>query len=60
MEYISEKVEVDANGNMNPLVQDFLEVFEKFAVPEQMFLEATKVCFFFLSLFIYASNSYRS
>lgn len=47
VEYISEKVEVDANGNMNPLVQDYLEVFEKFAIPEQMFLEATKARFFF-------------
>lgn len=60
VEYVSEQVGVDANGIMNALVQEFQEVFEKFVGPEQMFLEATKVCIFFLSLMIHASNSYGS
>lgn len=44
MEYISDKPRLeDENGHMNPLIQDFLRVFEKFAAAEEMFPISIKV-----------------
>ena len=60
VEYVSEKVEVDANGNMNPFVQDFLEIFEKFSIPEHMFVKTTKVRIFFPHFSSMSQNSFSS
>lgn len=56
MEYVSEKPDFgDANGFMNPLMQDFQRIFEKFAPPELLLLESTKVPILFLEMFVCAS-----
>lgn len=48
VEYISAKPAFeDADGNMDPAIQDFLRVFEKFSIPEEMFQETIKVRTFF-------------
>lgn len=48
VEYVSDKPALeDADGNIDPAIQDFLRVFEKFAIPEEMFLETTKVSIHF-------------
>ena len=44
VEYVSEKPAFeDANGNLNPLMQDLMRVFDKFTAAEDMFPIATKV-----------------
>lgn len=46
VEYVSEKPAFeDANGNLNPLMQDLMRVFDKFTAAEDMFPIATKVLF---------------
>ncbi len=38
VEYVMEKPDFeDEGGHMNPLIHDFLRIFEKFAVAEEMF-----------------------
>lgn len=55
MEYVSEKPDFgDANGFMDPLMQDFQRIFEKFAPPETLLLESSKVLILFLEVFLHA------
>jgi hypothetical protein len=38
VEYVMEKLDFeDEGGHMNPLIHDFLRIFEKFAVAEEVF-----------------------
>lgn len=44
IEYVSEKPDfADSNGHLNPLIEDFVRVFEKFTNAEELFPVARKV-----------------
>lgn len=44
IEYVSEKPEfADSNGHLDPLIEDFVRVFEKFTNAEELFPVFQKV-----------------
>jgi len=56
VEYVSEKPDFgDANGFMDPLMEDFQRIFDKFILPEAMSLELTKVPILSLEIFEHPS-----